>query len=128
MYKIKVISNFSAAHSLGDYKGKCENLHGHNWKVEVVVSSNSLDSIGMVIDFGEVKKIVKKALNQLDHKYLNDLDYFQHRNPSSEEIARYIFTSLRGKIFRKKNNLNLEEVRVWETQNACAIYQEEKKG
>jgi len=71
MYKIKVISNFSAAHSLREYKGKCESLHGHNWKVEVIISSRELDRAGMVIDFGELKIIVNRVLEKLDHKHLN---------------------------------------------------------
>lgn len=121
MYKIKVISNFSAAHFLRDYKGKCENLHGHNWKVEVVISSAQLDSLGMVMDFGKFKEIVKDILEGLDHKCLNDLDSFgEGQNPSSEIIAKYIYAKVKEKILDK--GCGLEEVRVWETDNSCAIY------
>jgi len=103
MYKVKIISNFSAAHSLRNYKGKCEALHGHNWKVEVLVSSLKLDSSGMVMDFSEVKKVVSNVLEELDHHHLNELDYFsasggKGHNPSSEEIARYIFIKLKEEI------------------------------
>lgn len=130
MYKIKVISYFSAAHNLRNYKGKCETLHGHNWKVEVVVSSNELDKAGMVMDFSGLKKITAAVLEDLDHKYLNDLNYFSNgegdpdkgKNPSSEEISRYIFNKLKQPMEEK--NCRLEEIRVWETENSCAIYHE----
>ena len=121
MYKIRVISHFGAAHFLKGYKGKCESLHGHNWKVEVIVSGNKLDSLGMVMDFSQLKKLVNGSIVSLDHKSLNDIDYFQKHNPSSEEIAKYIFHKLQPKILEK--NCILEEVQVWETENSCAIYQ-----
>jgi 6-pyruvoyltetrahydropterin/6-carboxytetrahydropterin synthase len=122
MYKIKIVTSFSAAHSLRNYKGKCESLHGHNWKVEVVVSSDQLNPPGMVMDFSELKKITGDVLENLDHKYLNDLEYFKTNNPSSEEIAKYLFISLEPQILKKK--CRLEEIRVWETENSCAIYRE----
>lgn len=131
MYKIKVISYFSAAHNLRNYKGKCEALHGHNWKVEVAVSSNELDKAGMVMDFNELKKLVVCVLEDLDHKYLNDLEYFspqevrennKGKNPSSEEIAEYIFNRLKQQV--RDKGCCLEEVRVWETENSCAVYSE----
>jgi len=120
MYKIKIISNFSAAHFLRGYKGKCENLHGHNWKVEVIASRKKLDNLGMVMDFSDLKKLTLKTLNNLDHASLNDLSYFKQHNPSSEEIASYIFDNLKKVI--AKNGCRLEEVRVWETDTSCACY------
>ncbi|MFA5272015.1 MAG: 6-carboxytetrahydropterin synthase QueD [Candidatus Omnitrophota bacterium] len=122
MYEIKVISSFSAAHSLRAYKGKCENLHGHNWKVEVVVSSQSLDAGGMVMDFHDLKKMVNLVLEKLDHKYLNELTYFIKINPSSEEIARHIFNELKPLVSEGK--CDLKEISVWETEGSCAIYKE----
>lgn len=121
MYKIKVVSYFSAAHSLRGYKGKCESLHGHNWKVEVRVSSCQLNSQGMVMDFKELKELTNNVIEELDHKHLNDVDYFKEHNPSSEEIARYIFIKLKVEIIKKGSQL--EGVRVWETENSCALYQ-----
>lgn len=121
MYKIGVISHFSAAHSLRNYKGKCESLHGHNWKVELIVSSAKLNPCGMVIDFSELRSMLYSVLEHLDHKHLNDLDYFRENNPSSEEIARYIFINLEKRIAEK--NCKLDEVRVWETENSHASYQ-----
>ena len=122
MFKIKIVTHFSAAHFLRNYKGKCEALHGHNWKVEVLVSCQSLDSLGMVMDFGDLKKITKAALDELDHHQLDNLEYFKQHNPSSEEIARYIFDKLKKEIQAK--NCQLEEIRVWETESSCATYSE----
>ncbi|UCC94898.1 MAG: 6-carboxytetrahydropterin synthase QueD [Candidatus Omnitrophota bacterium] len=127
MFKIKVQSHFSSAHFLRDYKGKCENLHGHNWKVEVVVASVSLNSSGMVMDFSDLRKILNEVVESLDHKHLNDLEYFSAsagggKNPSSEEIARYIYNKVKEKI--SNNECRLQEVRIWETESSCATYQE----
>ncbi|MCK4810552.1 MAG: 6-carboxytetrahydropterin synthase QueD [Candidatus Omnitrophica bacterium] len=130
MYKIKVISEFSAAHFLRNYKGKCESLHGHNWKVETIISSDALDSLGMVMDFSDLKKIVGEVLEEFDHKCLNELDYFSAKggsasggkgyNPSSENIAKSLYFKLKGRILQQ--GVRLEEVRVWETEKACAVY------
>ncbi|MFH1771869.1 MAG: 6-carboxytetrahydropterin synthase QueD [Candidatus Omnitrophota bacterium] len=120
MYRLKVISQFNAAHNLRGYKGKCESLHGHNWKVEVFVVSDKLDSLGMVIDFKDLKKEVNRILDDLDHKYLNEMEYFKQFNPSSENIARYIYTCLEGAL--NKDICKLEEIRVWETDTSCASY------
>jgi len=122
MYKIKVVSSFSAAHYLRAYKGKCENLHGHNWKVEVLVSSDKLNACGMVMDFSDLKKMLNCVLEKLDHKHLNEISYFTKVNPSSEEIARYIFNELKQLVIESK--CILEEIRVWETEGSCAIYKE----
>ncbi len=120
MYKIKIITNFSAAHFLRGYKGKCENMHGHNWKVEIAAVAHELDSLGMVMDFSELKKKAAQIMEELDHKQLNEVDYFKNNNPSSEQIARYIFTKLKSLI----NECQLEEVSVWETDTSCASYRE----
>lgn len=122
MYKIRIITNFSAAHSLRNYKGKCEGLHGHNWKVEAIISSASLDPVGMVMDFSELKLLTNNILDELDHKHLNELECFKANNPSSEEICHYIFQKLRVEVSRKGGKL--EEIRVWETDSSCASYSE----
>ena len=122
MFKIKIVTNFSAAHFLRNYKGKCENLHGHNWKVEILVSRANLDSLGMVMDFGDLKKMAQAALDELDHHQLDNIEYFKQHNPSSEEIARYIFSKLKKEIHAK--NCQLEKIRVWETESSCATYSE----
>jgi len=122
MYQVSIERHFDAAHFLRDYNGKCENLHGHNWKVEVYLQADKLDDLGMVMDFGQLKEYTKGIMDKLDHKNINDLEYFKTHNPSSEEIARYIFNELKSNIQEK--NCLLEEVRVWETDTSCATYQE----
>jgi 6-pyruvoyltetrahydropterin/6-carboxytetrahydropterin synthase len=116
MYKIKIEGDFSSAHNLRGYKGKCEELHGHNWKVEVVVVSSKLDKIGMVMDFKSLKEKLFTLLEKLDHKYLNNLDYFKKVNPTSENIAKYLFDNLKAKV------PGLYCVTVWESDKACATY------
>ena len=120
MFRITIVFHFSGAHNLRNYKGKCEALHGHNWKVEVAVKSSKLDKAGMVMDFSELKKLTHDVLNDLDHKYLNDIDYFKEHNPSSEELARYIFEKLEDPI--AKRECVLEKISVWETDSSCATF------
>ena len=116
MYEIKVIDDFSGAHNLLHYKGKCEKLHGHNWKVELSVYSETLDKTGMVMDFKDVKKILQKTLVKLDHKYLNDIAFFKKNNPTSENIARFIHKELSRAINKEI------KVSVWETERSRATY------
>ena len=116
MFTVRVNANFSAAHSLRGYRGKCDKLHGHNWTVEAAVAADTLDPQGMVVDFTVLKKRLHKVLEGLDHAYLNDLAYFKKVNPSSENIARFIYDRLKVQ--------GLHSVRVWETENSCAEYRE----
>jgi len=118
MYNIKVELSFSSAHNLRGYKGKCESLHGHNWKVEAVVTSNTLDKCGMVMDFKILKTALKEILESLDHKYLNDIPYFKKVNPTSENIAKFIYQKIKLRI--KK----ISAVTVWESENSAATYYE----
>lgn len=120
MYQIKIISDFAAAHNLRNFRGKCENLHGHNWKVEVVLCGDRLDESGIVVDFGEVKQVTRELLGTIDHTYLNDLPYFKTRNPSSENIARYLFEGLAERF--DKESLRVYSVSAWESKDACATY------
>jgi len=124
MFEVSVEMNFSSAHNLRGYKGKCEALHGHNWKVEVVLGSDTLDKIGMVEDFTEIKEKLKSILALLDHKYLNSLSYFKKINPTSENIARFIYTKMKERM--RQDALKVASVKVWETENCCAVYHEEK--
>ncbi len=123
MYKVKIIKSFSSAHYLPQYKGSCEALHGHNWKVEVVVSRQKLDNSGMVIDFRKLKKITGDVLAELDHSCLNDLDYFKNNPPSSEKIAQYIYEKISRQL---PKDSKLHEVKVWETDNSGATYSNNK--
>jgi len=118
MYSIKVESYFSSAHFLRNYKGKCEGMHGHNWKIEAAAEAETLDKAGMVIDFKDLKMQLNKILEKLDHKCLNDLAYFKRVNPTSENIAQYIYKNLKTGIS------NLKLVTVWESHNSCASYHE----
>jgi 6-pyruvoyltetrahydropterin/6-carboxytetrahydropterin synthase len=118
MYNIKVESDFSSAHNLRGYKGKCEELHGHNWKVEVVISKDKLDKAGMVLDFKYLKMKLNRILQNLDHKYLNNIPYFKKVNPTSENIVQYIYGQLKPQL------ANLKSVTVWENNTSSATYEE----
>jgi len=121
MYELKVVTDFAAAHQLKMVAEKCENLHGHNWKIEVCVAGENLNNAGVLIDFGELKQYISEIIARLDHKFLNELDYFHDDNPpSSENIARYIADALQSMI----NNSDVKVIRVtsWESENACATY------
>lgn len=120
MYNLKIITSFAAAHNLINYDGDCENLHGHNWKVEVTVKARELDHSGLGIDFKILKAQTKKLLGTLDHKYLNELEPFLNASPSSENIARYLFEELEKNL--NNDNVMVDSVNVWESDNACASY------
>lgn len=122
MYELTVISDFAAAHNLRQYEGECENLHGHNWKVEVTVATKKLNKIGLGVDFKILKRTLENILKRLDHKYLNEIQPFDKENPSSENIARYIFKQLQKEI--KDKNIKTARVKVWESENAAAVYYE----
>jgi 6-pyruvoyltetrahydropterin/6-carboxytetrahydropterin synthase len=120
MYEITILSHFSGAHRLRYLHGKCEELHGHNWKIEVSVFSDRLNKEGLVIDFQILKQRVEKIIGSLDHTYLNDLPYFSEKEPSSENIARYIFDKLKKEL--KAYRVTLKKVTAWESETACASY------
>ncbi|MDR3330881.1 MAG: 6-carboxytetrahydropterin synthase QueD [Endomicrobium sp.] len=116
-YKISVTRKFASAHCLREYKGKCENLHGHNWKIKAVFSGSKLDNTGMLIDFGNIKKHMNKIIAYLDHKFLNDIDPFNNINPTSENIALFIIEQLK---FVETENAKIHEVEVWESESSSA--------
>lgn len=120
MFELKIITQFAAAHRLRNFQGKCEQLHGHNWKVEVFVRADQLDSAGLVRDFGEIKAVTQEVLNGLDHRYLNELSPFQQENPSSEHIARYLYQELRRRLDDERARVS--KVSVWESDTSCATY------
>lgn len=117
MFTVKVEANFSSAHNLRGYHGKCEELHGHNWKVEAAAEKENLDKIGMALDFHDLKKRLNAILEELDHKYLNKIPYFKKANPTSENIAKYIFDKLKAEV------PSLKSVIVWENNVSCAEYE-----
>jgi 6-pyruvoyltetrahydropterin/6-carboxytetrahydropterin synthase len=120
MYVIRILSDFSGAHRLRYLHGKCEELHGHNWKVEVSVAARRLNKEGIVMDFRLLKKKVEKILKGLDHTFLNDLPYFSRKEPSSENIAKYIFDRLKAEL--KGHPAILKEVTAWESETSSATY------
>ncbi len=120
MYELKVTTHFAAAHQLTMVGEKCENLHGHNWKIEVYVTGEKLDQAGVLVDFGVVKKQVAEIMSTLDHRYLNDLEFFQNNPPSSENIAYFVAQQLQKKI--DNSAVHLSRVSAWESDNACATY------
>lgn len=123
MYKVRVSDMFSAAHYLRNYKGKCENLHGHNWKVFVEVSGTELDRAGMLVDFGVLKKGLREILGELDHKNLNEeVLYFKTKNPSAENISRYVFDKMNGFLNGRPGKIS--SVSVHETENNVCTYSE----
>ena len=122
MYELKVITDFAAAHQLRNFRGDCEKLHGHNWRIEVVLSGDRLNEAGLLIDFKDVKTAANKILEDFDHAYLNDLPQFKDENPSSENIAAYLFQRLSSEL--NKGHLKVTKVTAWESDSACASYGE----
>ena len=120
MYHVTVQTYFSAAHYLRNYKGRCENMHGHNWKIEVTASSDLLDDAGMALDFSVLKKKTNAILDKLDHQNLNDIDPFNEINPSSENIAFYLFNLLTEDL--NDFPVTLTQVTVWESDTSKASY------
>lgn len=121
MFELKIITNFAAAHQLKMVSAKCENLHGHNWKIEVYVAGEDLNAAGVLIDFGELKQHLSEITESLDHTFLNELNCFDDRYPpSSENIARYIAEALQAKI--ETRAVQVARVTAWESENACATY------
>lgn len=121
MYELKVTTRFAAAHQLTMVGEKCENLHGHNWKVEIFVRGEELDEGGVLLDFGVIKRHVRQLMETLDHKFLNELDAFGNGTPpSSENIARYIAMELKKTINTPK--VSVARVTAWESDDAAATY------
>jgi 6-pyruvoyltetrahydropterin/6-carboxytetrahydropterin synthase len=120
MFELKILSHFAAAHQLTMVAKKCENLHGHNWKVEVCVTGERLNEAGVLVDFGILKQHVKAVMSRLDHRFLNELPYFENKAPSSENLAVYIADSLQELI--DEPGLTVSRVTTWESDDACATY------
>jgi len=116
MYELSVTENFSSAHFLRGYNGPCENLHGHTWKLEVTVASAEINDLGLVVDFREIKEKLKEFLRHLDHVSINDLPAFQKTNPTTENLARYIYEE----FSKQCRDYRLVRVRVWES-DACSV-------
>jgi len=122
MYEISVDTTFAAAHNLRDYYGKCEDLHGHNYKVRVVVEGPELDSTGLLYDFVHLKQVIQGVIQSLDHKYLNELTPFDRLNPSAENIARHIYDETAKHLLETRNAARVSGVTIWETDTSAATY------
>jgi 6-pyruvoyltetrahydropterin/6-carboxytetrahydropterin synthase len=124
-YELTVEEHFSSAHQLRGYMGKCENIHGHNWRVKMRVTGNSLDNIGLLVDFGILKKILKEVLSRIDHVSLNETPPFDRINPSSENLAEYICSEVQPLISREFPSVTVSSVTVWESQtSSCTFFPE----
>ena len=119
MYYLQVEDDFAAAHQLRGYRGKCENLHGHNWRVRAKIKGERLDSAGMLVDFGELKRLVKECLDRLDHRFLNETAPFDAMNPTSENLAKHLFDELGSRL---PDGLLVHEIVVWESEKCAAGY------
>ena len=119
MYELVVESEFSAAHRLREYRGACEKLHGHNYRVELVVASEKLDALGMVADFRELKRLLQEAAERYDHAFLNDLAEFRKQNPTAENVARVLFEECSRRMPR---GVRARSVTVWESPRCGARY------
>lgn len=120
MFELKIITHFAAAHQLKMVAKKCENLHGHNWKIEVCVAGKTLNDVGVLMDFGEIKNNLSKIIARLDHKFLNELDFFRNNNPTSENIALYVAKELQSALINSP--VKVTRVAAWESEDACAEY------
>jgi 6-pyruvoyltetrahydropterin/6-carboxytetrahydropterin synthase len=120
MFTLSVRDSFAAAHRLEGYQGKCEELHGHNFVVEVILTGEKLGDDGLLVDFKIIKGYLHDVLERLDHKYLNEIGFFAARASSAEYISMYIYDEMQ-KIIREEN-VSLKEVKVWESEKAYAAY------
>ena len=124
MFELKIKTRFAGAHQLTMVGQKCENLHGHNWHIEVCVKGEKLNSAGVLLDFGDIKKAVKEVVKgHLDHKFLNELEIFNNMQPTSERIAVYIAQKVQAILNKDKDNsVKVSKVMAWESDDACATY------
>ena len=122
-YTLKIITDFASAHTLRGYPGACSRMHGHNWKVELEVESSQLNETGMAIDFKVLKTVTNEVCDQLDHRYLNDIEPFTQINPTAENIAAWIYHETARKL--NTETLHVSSLTLWETERACVRYSEE---
>lgn len=122
MFEIAVEQGFASAHALRNYKGRCENVHGHNWKVRVVIEGERLDQTGLLVDFLNVKSLMGEILDRIDHQFLNEIPPFDAINPSAENIAEYIYQQMTGRLKDTPVPVRIREVKIWETEIQSATY------
>jgi 6-pyruvoyltetrahydropterin/6-carboxytetrahydropterin synthase len=122
MFEVSVEQTFAAGHALRNYKGACENVHGHNFKIQVTIEGRELDQTGMLVDFLDVKESMRGVIARLDHKFLNDVPPFDVKNPSAENIAEYFYEELTTGLVSNPVPVRVREVKVWETDIQSATY------
>jgi 6-pyruvoyltetrahydropterin/6-carboxytetrahydropterin synthase len=122
MFQVSVEETFSSGHALRGYKGKCENAHGHNYRVQVTLEGPQLDNIGLLIDFTQLKEIMRGVIKRIDHQFLNDLEPFTSVNPSAENLAKYFYDEVTGKLRDLPPGAKVIDVIVWETDTSMAKY------
>jgi 6-pyruvoyltetrahydropterin/6-carboxytetrahydropterin synthase len=122
MFEVSVEETFSAGHALRGYKGKCENVHGHNYRVQVTLEGPQLDSIGLLIDFTELKRVIRNVIHQLDHQFLNELEPFTTVNPTAENMAKYFYEEVTSQLRGLPGGARVTDIVIWETDTASARY------
>jgi 6-pyruvoyltetrahydropterin/6-carboxytetrahydropterin synthase len=122
MFEVSVEETFAAGHALRGYKGKCENLHGHNYRVRVTLEGRELDSVGLLYDFVHLKLVIQSVIRSLDHRYLNELPPFDLLNPSAENISKYIYDETSKQMKESQNGARIASITVWETDTTAATY------
>ncbi|HEY8055444.1 MAG TPA: 6-carboxytetrahydropterin synthase QueD [Terriglobales bacterium] len=122
MFEITVEETFSSGHALRGYRGKCENPHGHNYKVRVALAGSRLNDIGLLYDFKDLKAILRRETERLDHQYLNDIEPFRELNPSAENLARHIYEVLEKDLAGNAQGVRVKTVTVFETDITAAVY------
>jgi 6-pyruvoyltetrahydropterin/6-carboxytetrahydropterin synthase len=122
MYEVSVDETFAAGHALRGYKGKCENVHGHNYKVRVTLAGKELDATGLLYDFVHLKQVIQGVIRSLDHRFLNEFAPFDTVNPSAENIARYIYDQTVNQLVQPASGAGIASITVWETDVTAATY------
>ena len=123
MFEVTVEDTFAAGHYLRDYKGKCENPHGHNYRVRVTLAGTDLDKAGLLLDFKDLREVIKPVVDYLDHQMMNDIEPFTRLNPSAENLARYFYQETNARM-RAENagRVHVKNVTIWETDETTATY------
>jgi len=124
MFEVTVEHTFAAGHSLREYKGKCENVHGHNYRIQVTVEGERLNRIGLLVDFVDLKRSVRAVCERLDHQFINDLEPFTTLNPSAENLAKYLYDEVTTALDLTHSDppVRISQVKVWETDTSIALY------
>jgi len=123
MFEVTVEDTFAAGHYLRNYKGKCENPHGHNYRVRVTLAGEQLDKAGLLLDFKDLREVMKPVINRLDHQMMNDIEPFTTLNPSAENLAKFFYDET--KVFLKhetNGRVRVKNVTIWETDETTATY------